>query len=218
MRVPSLDTTEPVVILAVFVWAVVIACSFSCRACGLLSVRAHQLPRHPPAGRDGRRPVITRPGAAAAAALRPLAPMLGYHGRELGAGGEVQLGEDVREVRLHRPARYVEPAADLGIGQSLGDQLGDTALRWREAAPAGPRPAAGSPAAPTDACLAAHRLSAGEVADGVEVLVDGDRLFQEPACAIHVAVPGERGSRVLGGKSEFQGPRSGSVDSDGRMQ
>ena len=35
---------------------------------------------------------------------------------ELGAGGDVELGEHVGQVGLHGPARDVQPVADLGVG------------------------------------------------------------------------------------------------------
>src|SRR4029450_11880752 len=70
------------------------------------------------------------------------------------------------EVCFHSPARDVEPVADLRIGQSLGDQLGDTALGRGEAVPARPRPAAGSPAATVGARLAARPLHPGATALG----------------------------------------------------
>jgi hypothetical protein len=44
------------------------------------------------------------------------------HG-ELGARGEVKLGEHVSEMGLHCPAGDVQALADLGVGQSLGDQV-----------------------------------------------------------------------------------------------
>jgi NAD(P)-dependent dehydrogenase (short-subunit alcohol dehydrogenase family) len=55
-----------------------------------------------------------------------LAP--GDLGRELGARGDVELGEDVREVGLDGPARDGHARPDLGVGQPFGDQARDRAL------------------------------------------------------------------------------------------
>jgi HxlR-like helix-turn-helix len=103
----------------------------------------------------------------------------GYLGCELGTGGDVQLGEHVREMRLHGPARHVQPVADLRIGEPLGNQRGDSALRWGEAGPAGPRLPAGAPAAAPDPGRAQHRLRAGQISRRVQPLVDLDRLIEE---------------------------------------
>jgi hypothetical protein len=62
--------------------------------------------------------------------------------RELGPGGDIQLGEHMCQMRLHRPARYVQALADLGIGQALGDQAGDRVLGRGETIPADLRPGA----------------------------------------------------------------------------
>ena len=48
-------------------------------------------------------------------ALAPI-PLLVYLGSELSTGGNVQLGEDMREMGLHGPGRHIKPLADLGIG------------------------------------------------------------------------------------------------------
>src|SRR6185437_14842152 len=80
-------------------------------------------------------------------------PAPGYLDRELGARGYVQLGEDVRQVRLHGPARDVQALADLRIGQPLGDQVRDRMLDRGDAVPAGPRPAPPAPAAAAPARL-----------------------------------------------------------------
>jgi hypothetical protein len=93
-------------------------------------------------GRGDARSV--RPGVAGAA-LRLVAPMLGRQGCELGTGGDIQLGENVRQMRLHGPARHVQALADLRIRQCLGDQPGNRALRRGQTVPAGPRPAARAP-------------------------------------------------------------------------
>ena len=37
-------------------------------------------------------------------------------GGELGAGADVELGEDVDQVGLHGPPRDVQPGADLRVG------------------------------------------------------------------------------------------------------
>jgi hypothetical protein len=44
----------------------------------------------------------------------------------------------------------------------------------------------------------------GEVARGVEALVDGDRLVEELAGALLVALPRGRGGCVLAGEREFE--------------
>ena len=54
---------------------------------------------------------------------------------ELGAACDVELGEDVREVHFHCPARDEHPFADLGVGQSLGHEIDDAKLGWGEALP-----------------------------------------------------------------------------------
>ena len=45
-----------------------------------------------------------------------LGAVAGDLGGELGAGGDVELGEHVGQVGLHGPARDVQPVADLGVG------------------------------------------------------------------------------------------------------
>ena len=125
--------------------------------------------------------------------------MLGHQGCELGSGGDVQLGENVGEVGLHSPAGDVEPLADPGIGQPLGDQIGDGVLGGGEAVPARLRPAAGSAAAAADPCRAQHRLGAGEVAGSAEPFVDPGGLLKQGAGLADAVTPGERGTRVLAG-------------------
>src|SRR6202023_104542 len=55
--------------------------------------------------------------------------------RQLGPGVHAELGEGVREVGLDRAPADEQPPADLWIGESLGDELDDRALGWREALP-----------------------------------------------------------------------------------
>jgi hypothetical protein len=84
-------------------------------------------------------------------------------GGELGAGGDVELGEHVSQVGLHRPAGNEQAIADLRVGQPVGDQARDGLLGRREAEPAGLRPAARSAAAAADAGFAQARLDASQV-------------------------------------------------------
>src|SRR5215470_6087090 len=104
--------------------------------------------------RPPERPSATRASRAVASDL----------GGELGAGRDVELGEHVGQVRLHRPARDVEAVADLRVGQPVGDQARDGLLGRGEAEPAGVRAAARAAAAAADAGLAQHRLDASQVA------------------------------------------------------
>jgi hypothetical protein len=46
--------------------------------------------------------------------------VLGRESSKLGAGGEVQLGEDVRQVGLDGPSGDEEPVADLGVRETVG--------------------------------------------------------------------------------------------------
>src|SRR5438105_8337293 len=55
--------------------------------------------------------------------------------RQLGSGVHAELGEGVREMGLDRAPTDEEPLADLRIGESLGEELDDRALCWREALP-----------------------------------------------------------------------------------
>ena len=87
-----------------------------------------------------------------------------------------------------------------------------------QALPAGLRPAACSAAAAPDTRLAQRCLGAGQVAGCVEPLVDADRLFQQRAGPVRAALPREGRARFLGGKGEFQRPRSAGVGADGAMQ
>src|SRR5437867_7181683 len=103
--------------------------------------------------------------------------MLRHRCGKLRTRGEVELGEEVGEMRLHGPTRYVEPVADLRIGESVGDQAGHRVLGRGEAAPAGLRPAAGSPATAVNAGRAQDCFSAGEVAGGAEPFVDLNGLI-----------------------------------------
>src|SRR5581483_11020405 len=71
-----------------------------------------------------------RPGSAAAGAgrLRLEQPRLVREHDRLHAVAEVELLEDVRDVRLHRRVADEEPPADLGVREALGEQAVDVAL------------------------------------------------------------------------------------------
>ena len=56
-------------------------------------------------------------------------------GREFGAVAVAGLCEHVLEMRLHGPARHQQAFGDLGVGQSLGDELDDALLRRSQAGP-----------------------------------------------------------------------------------
>ena len=62
--------------------------------------------RHGAAGlfADGLLSCAYLPAGGVRGVRRLAAPMAGHVGGELGTGGDVQLGEDVREVGLHGPA------------------------------------------------------------------------------------------------------------------
>ena len=62
----------------------------------------------------------------------------GPHG-DLRARGEVELGEDARHVRLHRPHAHHQLAGNGTVGLALGDQRGHLTLAPRQPAGA-PRP------------------------------------------------------------------------------
>ena len=49
----------------------------------------------------------------------------GDFGGELRARGEIQLCENVAQMCLHSPTRYVQPIADLRVGEPLGNQVGN---------------------------------------------------------------------------------------------
>ena len=138
-------------------------------------------------GAAGLQPALTGgclPAGGVRAVRRLAGPTAGHVDGELSTGGNVQLGEHVREVGLHGTTRYVQPLADLGIGQSLGDQAGDRVLGGGEAGPADLRTAAcPAPAAP-DARLAQCGFGAGQVTGGAEPLVDAERLIEERAGAV----------------------------------
>src|SRR2546429_4923019 len=51
--------------------------------------------------------------------------MLGNPGRDLGTGGEPELGQDVLDVGFGSALGDDEPAGDLLVGQALGDEFGD---------------------------------------------------------------------------------------------
>jgi hypothetical protein len=85
---------------------------------------------------------------------------------------------------LHGPAGDVQALADLGVGQSLGDQVHHGPLARGQALPAALGAAAADPAAAADADLPQRGLGPGEVARGVEALVDGDRLIEQLAGAV----------------------------------
>src|SRR5262249_46544556 len=97
-------------------------------------------------------------GGAGGGALPPVPDRLGG---ELGAGGDVKLGENVREMGLHGPARDVQPLADLGVGQSLGDQVDHSLLAGGEALPAALRAAVRDVAAAADTHLPQRGASPG---------------------------------------------------------
>src|SRR5262245_49820942 len=63
---------------------------------------------------------------------------------ELGAGVDVELPEDVGEVCLDRRLRDEHPLPDLGVGESLGDELDHLQLGRGERLPAASRPLAGA--------------------------------------------------------------------------
>ena len=48
--------------------------------------------------------------------------------RQLGPGGDAELGEDPVEVGAHGAMGQVEPLADLAVGQALGRELRDVQL------------------------------------------------------------------------------------------
>ncbi len=54
---------------------------------------------------------------------------------ELSAVGDTDLGEDVREMGLHRGATDEQPLGDLGVRETLGDERDDLELGWGEARP-----------------------------------------------------------------------------------
>src|SRR5262245_24296505 len=54
---------------------------------------------------------------------RPTGP-----GRDLGAAREGELGEDVGDVTVDGSLRDDEPSADLAVGLTTGDEVGDLAL------------------------------------------------------------------------------------------
>jgi hypothetical protein len=62
-----------------------------------------------------------------AALALPVLPggRLAQHDRELDPGGDVQLAEDVVDVRVDRPLGDEQPRADLPVGQPVGHQEGD---------------------------------------------------------------------------------------------
>ena len=62
-------------------------------------------------------------------------------GGEFGAVGGIELGEDVREVRLHRAAAHEKAGTDLRVGEAFGDEADDFELGRGEARPAGGGPA-----------------------------------------------------------------------------
>ena len=115
------------------------------------------------------------PGGRSPSGLTP-----GYLGGELGPRGNVQLGEYVSEMCLHGPVRDVHALTDLGIGQPLSDQAGHGLLGGGEAGPAELRPAAGTPAAAPDPCLAQRRLGPREITGGAEALVHAVRPRRPP--------------------------------------
>ena len=126
--------------------------------------------------------------------------MLGCCGGELGPGGDVQLGEHVRQMSLYGPARHVEPVADLRVGQPLGDQGGDGLLGRGETAPAGLGPVAMTAATAAYARLAQLCLRPGQVTHSAEALVDADRLIEQRAGAVDVSAsaPYPRGAPYTG--------------------
>src|SRR6185437_5853630 len=119
---------------------------------------------------------------------------------------------------LYLPAGDVQALADLRVGQSLGDQVHDGPLAWGQAQPAALGAAVGDPAAAADTHLPQRGLGPGEVARSVEALVDGDRLIEELAGAVHVAPPRERSARVLAGQCKLQRTRPAGVGADRRVQ
>ena len=125
-------------------------------------------------------------------------------GGELGAGGDVELGEHVGQVGLHRPAGNVQAIADLRVGQPVGDQARDGLLGRREAEPAGLRPAARSAATAADAGFAQARLDASQVTAGVKVLVELQRLLDQRARQAGLA------SRAYARPASSQAPASSS--------
>ena len=118
-------------------------------------------------------------------------------GGELGPGGDVQLGEHVCQVGLDGPPRDEQPLADLRVRQPVGHQGGHRPFGRCQALRAELRPLARAPDAPLDAGAAQDRLRAGQVASGVEGLVDGDRLLEQRARPPQVALLDECGRRVL---------------------
>ena len=103
--------------------------------------------------------------------------------RQLGPGGDIQLAERVCEMRLYRPAWYVQAPADLGIGQARGDQAGDRALGRGETVPADLRPPpTAAPWAAPDARLPQYRLGPRQVTRRVEPLL-------RPSMARHWLMP-----------------------------
>jgi hypothetical protein len=159
------------------------------------------------------RPRIGPATSAARAAAGPfcvrgwLAPVPDGLGGELGAGGEVELGEHVRKVGLHRPAGDVQALADLGVGQSLGDQVDYGPLAGGQARPAAPGAGVGDPAAAADPDLPQRGLGPGQVPSGIQPLVQGDRPVQELAGPGRLAPPRDRGGCVLAGQRELQRTR-----------
>src|SRR5258708_26362724 len=74
--------------------------------------------------------------------------------RDLDAALRAELDEDVGDVRLNGVAGEEQLAGDGGIGQPLGDKMGDLLLGGGQGVPPRGRPAAGATAAAADLVLA----------------------------------------------------------------
>ena len=88
-------------------------------------------------------------------------------GRELCAGGDAELGEDVGQVGLDGAGGHEQSLGDLPIGESGPDQIGDLVLGGREARPSvgGSLAGAPTPRRVSDRCANVER-GAGAVLDG----------------------------------------------------
>src|SRR5436190_2265034 len=95
---------------------------------------------------------------------------------ELGAGGDLELAEDVREVRLHRPPGDEQPLANTAVPEAVGDQLHHRTLGRGEALPPGLGAAPRAVPAARSAEGAQGGLHAGRVAMRSEPFVDPDTL------------------------------------------
>jgi hypothetical protein len=84
--------------------------------------------------------------------------------------GELQLGHDAADVRLHGPLGQPESAGDPPVGASLGHQREDLVLAWRE--PVQPEQALPRRQQPDDDLVVERGPSGCDPVEGLEEVVD----------------------------------------------